>query len=47
MVDLFERPSDRQAIRDEFQQQTRGVTYKGYIPDGPPPIPDTTAPVKP
>jgi aminobenzoyl-glutamate utilization protein B len=47
MVDLFERPADRQAIRDEFQKQTQGITYKGYIPDGPPPVPDTTTPVKP
>jgi aminobenzoyl-glutamate utilization protein B len=41
MVDLFERPADRQAIRDEFQEQTKGVVYKGYVPDGPPPVPDT------
>ena len=43
MVDLFERPADRQAVRDEFQEQTKGVTYKGYIPDGPPPLPEATA----
>jgi len=39
MVDLFERPADRQAIRAEFQEQTKGVTYKGYVQDGPPPVP--------
>ena len=46
MVDLFERPAERQAIRDEFQEQTKGVTYKGYVPDGPPPVPGAS-PEKP
>lgn len=39
MVDLFERPGTRQAIRAEFEEKTRGQVYKGYIPEGPPPVP--------
>jgi aminobenzoyl-glutamate utilization protein B len=39
MVDLYESPAERDAIRKEFEEETKGVTYKGYIPDGPPPIP--------
>ena len=38
-VDLFESPDQRAAIRREFEEKTRGKTYKGYIPDGPPPVP--------
>ena len=39
MVDLFESVDIRQAIRKDFEQETRGTVYKGYIPDGPPPLP--------
>ena len=39
LVDLFEQAETRVAIRAEFEQKTRGVTYKGYIPEGPPPVP--------
>ncbi len=39
MVDLFEQPEKRTEIRKEFEEKTKGVVYKGYIPDGPPPIP--------
>lgn len=39
MIDLFERPETRQAIRAEFDEKTRGQVYKGYIPEGPPPVP--------
>ncbi|HYG61402.1 MAG TPA: peptidase dimerization domain-containing protein, partial [Thermoanaerobaculia bacterium] len=39
MVDLFESEEHRRAIRAEFEEKTRGKTYKGYIPDGPPPVP--------
>ncbi len=39
MVDLFEDEDARAAIRTEFEEQTEGFTYEGYIPDGPPPIP--------
>jgi aminobenzoyl-glutamate utilization protein B len=44
MVDLFESPPTRRAIRDEFDRATQGITYRPYIPDGPPPLPDAPAP---
>jgi aminobenzoyl-glutamate utilization protein B len=40
MVDLFLDPALREKIRAEFAEQTKGHTYKGYIPDGPPPVPE-------
>lgn len=39
MVDLFEQPEKRAEIRREFEASTKGAVYKGYIPDGPPPLP--------
>ncbi|HEX8408841.1 MAG TPA: M20/M25/M40 family metallo-hydrolase, partial [Thermoanaerobaculia bacterium] len=39
MVDLFRDPSSVKAIRDEFAKSTAGVTYKPYIPAGPPKAP--------
>jgi aminobenzoyl-glutamate utilization protein B len=39
MVDLFEDPKARDAIKAEFKEQTRGFVYKPYIADGPPPVP--------
>jgi aminobenzoyl-glutamate utilization protein B len=39
MVDLFEQPEKRAEIRKEFAEKTQGAVYKGYIPDGPPPLP--------
>ncbi|MBI3650333.1 MAG: amidohydrolase [Acidobacteria bacterium] len=39
MVDLFEDAATRQAIQAEFKEKTKGHAYKGYIPDGPPPLP--------
>ncbi len=39
MVDLFEKPDRRAEIRREFEESTKGVVYKGYIPEGPPPVP--------
>ena len=38
-VDLFESPRERDAIVKEFAEKTKGHTYKGYIPAGPPPLP--------
>lgn len=38
-VDLFEKPDVRDAIKKEFAEQTKGVTYRTFIPDGPPPVP--------
>ncbi|HEV8579482.1 MAG TPA: amidohydrolase [Thermoanaerobaculia bacterium] len=39
MIDLFEQPDRRAEIRREFDERTNGVVYKGYIPEGPPPVP--------
>jgi aminobenzoyl-glutamate utilization protein B len=39
MVDLFEQPDRRAEIRREFEESTKGVVYQGYIPEGPPPLP--------
>jgi aminobenzoyl-glutamate utilization protein B len=39
MVDLFEDIAARDRIQTEFGRKSAGVTYKGYIPDGPPPLP--------
>jgi aminobenzoyl-glutamate utilization protein B len=38
-VDLVENAAVRDAIRTEWAQKTKGVTYKWYVPDGPPPAP--------
>ena len=38
-VDLFEDAGARDRIISEWATKTRGVTYKGYIPDGPAPLP--------
>ena len=40
MADLFEFPENLEMIREEFEEQTAGFTYRGYIPEGPPPIPE-------
>lgn len=37
MVDLFAEPAHLEAIGAEFRRQTKGVTYRPYVPDGPPP----------
>ena len=39
MVDLFEDPKTREAIQAEFKEQTNGLVYKAYIPNGPPILP--------
>lgn len=39
MVDLFEDPEARRAVRAEWEEKTRGHAYRSYIPDGPPPVP--------
>jgi len=39
MTDLFTRPDVLAGIQAEFRSQSQGVTWKPYIPDGPPPIP--------
>jgi aminobenzoyl-glutamate utilization protein B len=39
MVDLFDDPAARAAVRAEFETKTKGFVYKPAIPDGPPPLP--------
>ena len=39
MIDLYRDPKSIAAIRDEFAKSTAGVTYKAYIPAGPPKVP--------
>ena len=39
IVDLFEDPKSVEAIQAEFKEKTRGVEYKPYVPEGPPPVP--------
>jgi aminobenzoyl-glutamate utilization protein B len=39
MVDLFRDPKSVASIRQEFAKSTAGVTYKPYIPAGPPKAP--------
>jgi aminobenzoyl-glutamate utilization protein B len=38
-VDLFENAGLREAIRQEWAEKTKGVTYRWYVPEGPPPVP--------
>lgn len=40
LVDLGRDKELRKMIRDEFDRQTEGTKYVGYIPDGPPPVPE-------
>ena len=39
MVDLYQRAELREEIRAEFERSVAGKPYRGYIPDGPPPLP--------
>jgi aminobenzoyl-glutamate utilization protein B len=39
MVELFEDAELRAAMRAEFKEKSGGQVYKGYIPEGPPPVP--------
>ncbi len=38
-VDLYEDAALLAAMRKEFEERTKGTTYKGFAPDGPPPVP--------
>jgi aminobenzoyl-glutamate utilization protein B len=42
MVDLFQDEAKRREIRREFEASTKDKIYAGYIPDGPPPVPEPT-----
>jgi aminobenzoyl-glutamate utilization protein B len=39
MVDLFDDPAARAAVRAEFERKTQGFVYEPFIPTGPPPVP--------
>ncbi len=39
MVDLYEDAKTLQAVQAEFREKTKGVVYKPFVPDGPPPVP--------
>jgi aminobenzoyl-glutamate utilization protein B len=39
MIDLFNDPAKRAAIKSEFAEKVAGKPYQSYLPDGPPPIP--------
>ncbi len=39
MVDLFDDPAARAAVRAEFEAKTKGFVYKPAVPPGPPPLP--------
>jgi aminobenzoyl-glutamate utilization protein B len=38
MVDLFENPALRDAVKKEFRERKGNRVYKPMIPDGPPPV---------
>jgi aminobenzoyl-glutamate utilization protein B len=38
-VDFFENAATREAVRSEWATKAKGLTYKWYVPDGPPPLP--------
>ena len=39
MIDLFSDPNNVKAVREEFAKKSAGVSYKAYIPEGPPRLP--------
>jgi aminobenzoyl-glutamate utilization protein B len=39
MIDLYRDPKNIQAVRADFAKNTAGITYKPYIPAGPPKAP--------
>jgi aminobenzoyl-glutamate utilization protein B len=39
IIDFYKDAALRRAVRAEFEQKTKGFTYKAYVPDGPPPLP--------
>lgn len=38
-TDFFEKAALREAVRAEWATKTKGLTYRWYVPDGPPPVP--------
>jgi aminobenzoyl-glutamate utilization protein B len=39
MVDLYEDAKLLEAVQAEFKEKTKGIVYKPFVPDGPPPVP--------
>ncbi|HEX2061588.1 MAG TPA: amidohydrolase [Thermoanaerobaculia bacterium] len=39
MIDYYRDPKLLQSVKTEFAKSTEGITYKPYIPAGPPPVP--------
>jgi aminobenzoyl-glutamate utilization protein B len=39
MVDLYGDPAALAAVRQEFEERTRGIEYVNYLPEGPPELP--------
>jgi aminobenzoyl-glutamate utilization protein B len=39
MIDLYRDPQLVRNVQQEFAKSTEGMTYKAYVPDGPPPVP--------
>jgi aminobenzoyl-glutamate utilization protein B len=39
VVDLYEDAKILQAVQAEFREKTKGIVYKPFVPDGPPPLP--------
>ena len=38
MVDLFQNPELVESVKAEFKEKKGDYVYKGFVPDGPPPI---------
>ena len=39
MVDLYEQPAQLAAVQADFKEKKGATVYRGYIPEGPPPLP--------
>ena len=42
MVDLYENPELREEVKKEFRERKGDYKYKAILPDGPPPISETS-----
>jgi hypothetical protein len=38
MIDLYQNPSLRTEVKEEFTERKGDYVYKGIVPDGPPPV---------
>ena len=41
MVDLYEDPAAVAAIKSDFQEKKGDVEFDAYLPEGPPPVPES------